>query len=219
MAFYKGTSLSQDGRFKNKDKKLISQMIFPPEYETQVYKDKINISLIKSWIDKRLNDILNFEDECISNYIINLIEESEEVIEPKKIHYAMTGFLDNQTYDFMKDLWKLLISAQNAKDGIPRELIEEKKKEIIDKNNKQQVKIKFLDELLKKEGDYEERRDRMKDRKERYRNRSRSRSRSRSGSFRKSKHHQHHNHHRREHYRGSKRKEKYSSEEEYSEKK
>ena len=58
MSFFKGTSIEQDGRFVNKDKKLIEKMEFPPEFDTQVNKTKINLQIIKSWIEKKLNDIL-----------------------------------------------------------------------------------------------------------------------------------------------------------------
>ena len=150
MSFFKGTSINQDGRFINKDKKLIEKIEFPPEYATQINKNKLNLEIIKSWVDKKLTDILGFEDECLCSYIINLIDEYEEYIEPKKIHYAITGFLDNKTYIFMQDFWKLLISAQKTPDGIPRELIEEKKEEIIQQTQKQKQKLKFLDDLLNK---------------------------------------------------------------------
>lgn len=150
MSFFKGTSINQDGRFINKDKKLIEKIEFPPEYSTQINKNKLNLTIIKSWIDKKLTDILGFEDECLCSYIINLIDEYEEYIEPKKIHYAITGFLDNKTYTFMQDFWKLLISAQKTPDGIPRELIEEKKQEIIQQTQRQKQKLKFLDDLLNK---------------------------------------------------------------------
>ena len=150
MTFYKGTSITQDGRFKNKDKQLLEKLNFPEEYSIPIHKSKLNLKIIKSWIDKKLNDILGFDDECLTNYIINLIEDSDDVLEPKKIQYAITGFLDSSTYDFMKDFWKLLISAQKTPDGIPRELIEEKKKEIIQNAEKQKEKMKFLEDLLKK---------------------------------------------------------------------
>lgn len=150
MSFFKGTSINQDGRFINKDKKLIEKIDFPPEYSTQINKNKLNLEIIKSWVDKKLTDILGFEDECLCSYIINLIDEYEEYIDPKKIHYAITGFLDNKTYTFMQDFWKLLISAQKTPDGIPRELIEEKKEEIIQQTQKQKQKLKFLDDLLNK---------------------------------------------------------------------
>ena len=150
MAFYKGTNVNQDGRFMNADKKLIEKMKIPPEYKIQIHKNKINLTIIKSWINKKLNDILGFEDDTLTNFIINLIEEYDDIIDPKKIQYSITGFLDDKTYTFMEELWKILISAQNTINGIPEELIEEKKKEIIQDVHNKYKKMKFLDDLIGK---------------------------------------------------------------------
>ena len=59
MSFFKGTSINQDGRFINKDKKLIEKIEFPPEYATQINKNKLNLEIIKSWVDKKLTDIVD----------------------------------------------------------------------------------------------------------------------------------------------------------------
>lgn len=182
MSFFKGTSIEQDGRFVNKDKKLIEKMEFPPEFDTQVSKTKINLQIIKSWIEKKLNDILGFDDDCLCSYIINLIDECDELIEPKKIQYAITGFLDNKTYEFMQEFWKILISAQKTPDGIPRELIEEKKEEIIKQTKKQKEKLKFLDDIFKKDKENENK------------PRSRSSSEDRHRHSHSRRHHHHHRH-------------------------
>ena len=39
--FYRGTSLEQDGRFKNKEKIILQNKQFPREYETKVDKKKV----------------------------------------------------------------------------------------------------------------------------------------------------------------------------------
>ena len=144
---------------------------------------------MKSWIEKKLNDILGFDDDCLCSYIINLIDECDELIEPKKIQYAITGFLDNKTYEFMQEFWKILISAQKTPDGIPRELIEEKKEEIIKQTEKQKEKLKFLDDIFKKDKDRPQSKSSSEDRHRHshsrrhhhhHRHKSRRRSRSRS---------------------------------------
>lgn len=43
----------------------------------------------------------------------------------------LTGFLEKNTQPFILDLWKLLISAQQSKSGIPQKFLEEKKQEIM----------------------------------------------------------------------------------------
>ena len=41
--FYRGTSATQDSRFSNKDKKLLKQFIWPPEYSQKVDIKKVNL--------------------------------------------------------------------------------------------------------------------------------------------------------------------------------
>jgi hypothetical protein len=49
----------------------------------------------------------------------------------KKIQIQLTGFLDKDTASFCKELWKLCLSAQSSPQGVPKELLEAKKLEII----------------------------------------------------------------------------------------
>jgi hypothetical protein len=43
----------------------------------------------------------------------------------------LTGFLDKDTAGFCKELWKLCLSAQTSPQGVPKELLEAKKLELI----------------------------------------------------------------------------------------
>ena len=43
----------------------------------------------------------------------------------------LTGFLDNDTPAFCKELWKLCLSAQANPQGVPQELVEAKKAELM----------------------------------------------------------------------------------------
>src|SRR4051794_22278732 len=127
MSNYKGTSVYQDGRFKNKEKLLLESKTFPKEFEEKIDISKVELKVIRSWIDKRLNELLGFEDEFLGNFIISLLEEKTD---PRKIHLQITGFLNKDTFKFMEELWSLLISAQNSENGIPFKIIEEKKEEL-----------------------------------------------------------------------------------------
>ena len=49
----------------------------------------------------------------------------------KSIQIQLTGFLDKDTPAFCKDLWKLLLSAQASPQGVPKELLEAKKLELM----------------------------------------------------------------------------------------
>ena len=43
----------------------------------------------------------------------------------------LTGFLDKDTASFCKELWNLCLSAQSSPQGVPKELLEAKKLELI----------------------------------------------------------------------------------------
>ena len=43
---------------------------------------------------------------------------------------SLTGFLTKDTAEFMRDLWKLLLEAQEDVTGVPRTFVEEKKEEM-----------------------------------------------------------------------------------------
>jgi serine/arginine repetitive matrix protein 1 len=50
--------------------------------------------------------------------------------EIKQIQHGLTGFLDKDAPAFCKEMWNLLLSAQESSNGIPKELLEAKKAEI-----------------------------------------------------------------------------------------
>jgi len=127
--FFRGTSAEQDNRFSNKERKLIESTAFPTEFEKKVDMKKVKLDTIKPWIAKQVTEILKFEDDVLINYIYGLLEE-KEIPCPKTLQISITGFLDEHSAQFMKELWILLLSAQDNLGGIPTEFLEEKKREI-----------------------------------------------------------------------------------------
>ena len=59
-----------------------------------------------------------------------LADLSRQFPDPKKMQLSLTGFLESSTPEFMSALWALLLDAQDAPGGIPRELVELKKAEL-----------------------------------------------------------------------------------------
>ena len=51
--------------------------------------------------------------------------------EIKVLQIQLTGFLDKDTPKFCKELWNLCLSAQTSPQGVPKELLEAKKLELI----------------------------------------------------------------------------------------
>ncbi|GJN08324.1 hypothetical protein PR202_ga26231 [Eleusine coracana subsp. coracana] len=122
-----GTSADQDTRFSNKQAKLLKSQKFPPELDHLVDMSKVKMDVMKPWIAKRVTD-LGFEDEVLINFIYGLLEEKEA--DGKKIQIQLTGFMEKNTVKFMKELWNLLLSAQQNASGVPQQFLDAKEAEI-----------------------------------------------------------------------------------------
>jgi len=85
---------------------------------------------------------------------MNLLENQSS--DPRKIELQLKGklkllilgFLSESTEKFMKELWGLLIQAQNSENGIPEVLLKEKEEELKLKSEKNLEKVKFLEKML-----------------------------------------------------------------------
>ncbi|KAI8350935.1 SR-rich pre-mRNA splicing activator [Choanephora cucurbitarum] len=134
--FFKGTSADQDSRFSNKEKKLLKTMSFPAEFDQKVDMKKVNLDVIKPWISNRITELLGLEDEVVIDYTCSLLEEKD--LDPKRMQINLTGFLESKTQVFIKELWNLLLSAQNSVGGIPAIFIEQKKEELRKKKEQEE---------------------------------------------------------------------------------
>ena len=154
---YTGTKLGQDIRFKDPNKDILLSMKTPKIYSITVSKQNIIIlPIIKLWLNQKITELLEFEDETLVNLILNLITNSpSDKIDPKNIQYQLSGFLGDKTYSFMKQFWKLLINVQEIylkdKSMIPNELIPFKIE--YDKNKQENKKLGRYKEY---EEDYKE---------------------------------------------------------------
>ncbi|KAI0821913.1 PWI domain-containing protein, partial [Trametes gibbosa] len=135
--FFKGTSADQDRRFSDKELKLLKSMKFPPEFDkkasrnTRVDMRKVNLSVIRPWIVKKVIELVGFEDEVVVEYAMGLLEDdAQPTPDPRRMQINLTGFLTKSTPAFMSALWKLLLEAQESPAGVPRTFVEEKKEEM-----------------------------------------------------------------------------------------
>ena len=102
---YSGTSIAQDGRFSNKEKKLLKTRKWPKEFNKKVDLSKVEMSVIEKWIEDKIEDILGFDDEIVVNLAVaELTKKNEKGICPKRIQLNLTGFLEKRTPEFMKEL-------------------------------------------------------------------------------------------------------------------
>jgi len=109
----------------------MKQMKWPPEFSTKVDIKNVDLDVIKPWIHRKVIEYLGDEDELLIDFVISALEQpNEKGLDPRQLQIQLTGFLEKNAGRFMKDLWCLLIDAQNSPNGIPPALIEEKKDEI-----------------------------------------------------------------------------------------
>ncbi|EGS19044.1 uncharacterized protein CTHT_0056660 [Thermochaetoides thermophila DSM 1495] len=121
------------------DLKLLKSTKFPPEFNQKVDMSKVNIQVMKKWIANKVTEILGQEDDVVIELIFNLIEGTRNP-DIKALQIQLTGFLDKDTPAFCKELWKLLLSAQNSPQGVPKELLEAKKLELMQEKTRPQRK-------------------------------------------------------------------------------
>ncbi|XP_073271996.1 uncharacterized protein [Primulina huaijiensis] len=125
--FFRGTSTDQDTRFSNKKAKLLKSKKFASELETLVDMTKVKMDVMRPWIAKRVTELIGFEDEVLINFIYGLLEGKE--VNGKEIQISLTGFMERNTGKFMKELWLLLLSAQQNLSGIPQQFLDAKEEE------------------------------------------------------------------------------------------
>ncbi|KAL6159686.1 hypothetical protein ACJBU6_02116 [Exserohilum turcicum] len=111
------------------DQKRLKATKFPPEFDKKVDIEKVNVDLMKRWIANKITNILGDEDDIVVETCYNLVEQSQ-FPKIKEIQIQLTGFLGKDTASFCKELWDLMLSAQDSPMGVPRELLEAKKAEL-----------------------------------------------------------------------------------------
>ncbi|SLM37778.1 pwi domain mrna processing protein [Lasallia pustulata] len=112
------------------DARLLKQTRFPPEFSQKVDMKKVNVEVMKKWIAGKISEILGSEDDVVIELCFNLLEGAR-FPDIKVLQIQLTGFLDKDTAKFCKELWTLCLSAQSNPQGVPKELLEAKKLELI----------------------------------------------------------------------------------------
>ena len=128
---FRGTSIEQDSRFSNKEKKLLKSLSkdFPPEFSKKVDLSNVNWNSIKPWIEKRVYELLGgLEDEILLNFIFESTV-GKKAIDPRKLQISLMGFLENNSGVFCKELWALLQDASSNDNGIPSAFLAPQKSE------------------------------------------------------------------------------------------
>lgn len=120
---------------------------FPKCFKTKVRISKVNMKVMKNWILEEVDKLLK-DDDIVVDYLYELLIAEDEP-DIKLIHLQMVDFLgEKDAIEFCTRLWDLLISGSNDKDGIPKELIEEKKKEVERKTQANSSRVSERDEAV-----------------------------------------------------------------------
>lgn len=102
---------------------------YPECFSKEVDVDKVSLPLIQEWIKEKINEQLP-DDDVVFDYACELLEV-EKKPDIRLIHLQMREFLGNkEALSFCRDLWTLLLSAQEDPDGIPASMLEKKEAEI-----------------------------------------------------------------------------------------
>ena len=130
---FRGTSAEQDSQFSNKEERQLKALNkeFPLEIRKKVDPSKVQWESIKPWIAKRTTELLGgLEDDILINFIIDMVED-KKVLDPRRIYISLTGFLEQNTGVFVKELWTLLIDASSSSEtgGVPRAFVQAIKQE------------------------------------------------------------------------------------------
>lgn len=120
---FRGSTLQQDGRFNDKDAKLMESIKFPSSFSTKINMDCVNLDAIRLWVSQTTTSMLGgIEDDILNSLIMNLLQQPN--VNPKMIQIQITPFLESKASSFMMILWQLLMQAQESTDGIPPTLRE-----------------------------------------------------------------------------------------------
>ncbi|KAG2167652.1 hypothetical protein VTO58DRAFT_106642 [Aureobasidium pullulans] len=154
----------------NVDQRLLRTTKFPPEFNQKVDTTKINIPVIKNWAAGEVSRILGYDDDVVINLLFDLLEGSKNP-DIKSLQIQLTGFLEKDAALFCKELWNLCLSAQKSDTGIPQQLVEAKKLELIQEKVEQERAIEAArqrrDDERARERDVESIRNRDRDRRDR----------------------------------------------------
>ena len=101
-----------DVRFSNKEALLLKNTKFPIIYKQSVDMARVNRDVMKMWISNKILELLQFEDDVLIEYVFTLLEQ--ESVDPRVLQINLTGFLEEKAVLFVKELWKLLLDAQNG---------------------------------------------------------------------------------------------------------
>lgn len=183
-------SYQQDPFLKNKQKKLFASRTWPPEFSEKVDVSRVSIDVLRTWIERRVAQLLGNEDEIVSEYCVAQLEAFDPVdktIEPREVQINLEGFLgEDGAAVLMRELWTLMLAAQLDPAGVPPQLLEQQRQE---KEALRKQEEELQERIARERAAVKDEKEKVEPRRERRRSDSRERDhrrrRSRSGGRRR----------------------------------
>lgn len=57
--------------------RLESSKLFPPSFSKKVDLRKVNLEVMKPWVESKTQELLGFEDEVVVEYVMGMLESEE----------------------------------------------------------------------------------------------------------------------------------------------
>ncbi|KAK9479289.1 PWI domain-containing protein [Lipomyces japonicus] len=130
------------GLLSASDRKRLKETKYPPEFNMPVNMKNVNFPVIRVWIARQVNELAN-GDEIVTDYITSLVDQNDKP-DIKAIQLQLEEFVQSSeiAQQFCKELWNILLEAQSAPSGIPSQLLEEKRKEIEQTEQRRIVEVR-----------------------------------------------------------------------------
>ena len=92
-------------------KKLMKTMKFAPNLDQKVDMEKVNLDTVKPWVVNRITSLLGFEDDVVTEFIFNLLENEKvrivHMFVCTRIELIASGSVLTAEYLFHYSLWPL----------------------------------------------------------------------------------------------------------------
>lgn len=112
-----------------KSKKDKAGIKFPKIFKRKVLMSKVNSQIAKNWIEEKLKEQLP-DDDIVVDYLWELliVDDSPDI---ESIYFQMVDFLgEKEAKIYCESMWSMLLSANEDPDGIPKEVLNKRSKDI-----------------------------------------------------------------------------------------
>lgn len=64
-------------------------MKFPPEFDRKVDMRKVELSVMRPWITKKVVELVGFEDEVVVEYVMGLLEDRSKPVSSNSVQLSV----------------------------------------------------------------------------------------------------------------------------------